>query len=292
VIGGSEVERDSGLKLNVRIAMELGAVVEGDSAEVSVEVLDGLSHRPIRLVHVSRNELFDNSETGDALDERENAVSLVGADDGVALPMSGLSTPLDDGGPFTDMSFSDDSAACLRASALFSAELGDDAEISPEFATAFTVETKVAIDGLGTHALLGKGVCAANNLSGTPFVLNVFDDRRPVLRGVVEVSPRAAAPGSGVLLSLLRPIGAIVSGSVAFELTNDGGGMSVEEPSDLSFGMPLAEQSSDGVSFIFGELVVSHVVTPILAEEDAGSITGSPSSRDRGVALSLADRDA
>lgn len=54
--------------------------------------------------------------------------------------------------------------------------------------------------------------------------------------------------------------------------------------------MPLAKQTGDGVSFIFGELVVFHVVTPILAEEDAGSITGSPSLRDRGVALSLADR--
>lgn len=44
------------------------------------------------------------------------------------------------------------------------------------------------------------------------------------------------------------------------------------------------------MSFSFGELLASHVGTPILADKDAGSITGSPPLRDGGVALGLADR--
>lgn len=115
-------------------------------------------------------------------------MALVGADDGVPLPMSSLPRPIDDGGWFTDMAFSDYSAAGFRVSAPLSLELGDDTEMSPELATAFTVESNLAVDCLSAHDFLTKGLCPANNLSGAPFGLNVFDDRCPVVSGVVKVS--------------------------------------------------------------------------------------------------------
>lgn len=132
----------------------------------------------------------------------------------------------------------------------------------------------------------------ANDLSGTPFGLNAFDDGRPVLRGILKVSSRLVWSGDGVLLGLVGSAGAVGTGEVSLNFSNDCRGMSVENRSDAASGIPRAEQAGDGVPFIFGALVASLVVTPILTEEDAGSITGSPSVHDRGVALSLADRVA
>lgn len=65
--------------------------------------------------------------------------------------------------------------------------------------------------------------------------------------------------------------------------------MSVEDRGNAASAVPPAGQASDGVSFVFGGPPVSDVVTPNLAEEYAGSSTGTPSLRDRGVVLSHAN---
>ncbi len=133
---------------------------------------------------------------------------------------------------------------------------------------------------------------APDNLGGAPIAPDGAGNGSPLAWAETEITAGVASSGDGVLVSLFRSVGAIVAGGVTGELAADGCWMSIQKLGNAAQGVTLAKETGNGVSFMHGELVVCHVVTPISAEEDAGSITGSLSLRDGGVALSLANRGA
>lgn len=61
MVRGGEIESDPGLEFDVRIAMELGAIVERDGAEVGVEMLDGACHCMIGLLRIPSEDLVNHS---------------------------------------------------------------------------------------------------------------------------------------------------------------------------------------------------------------------------------------
>jgi len=126
VIGSGEVEFDAGTILYRFVVVELGAIVKRDGVEASFKLTDGLQHRASHFGHVACFEFFDDQEAGDALDECEDAVSLVGTHDGVAFPVALLLSQFDLFGTLTDMSLSEQTAACGGASAAFPTEFTDD----------------------------------------------------------------------------------------------------------------------------------------------------------------------
>jgi len=75
--------------------MELGAVIESDGFESCLELSDDASERTGRSGHVASFELLDDEKAGDALDEGKDAMSLVGAHDGVTFPVSALASVFD-----------------------------------------------------------------------------------------------------------------------------------------------------------------------------------------------------
>lgn len=87
MIRGSEIALDAGKVFDGLVIVELGAVVERDGVEAGFELSDGGSHRAGGFGHVACFEFLDDEETGDTLDEGEDAVTLVGAHDGIAFPV-------------------------------------------------------------------------------------------------------------------------------------------------------------------------------------------------------------
>jgi len=51
----------------------------------------------------------------------------------------------------------------------------------------------------------------------------------------------------------------------------------------------LAVEPADDISFLIGELAVTHVNNPFLVDEETDNTAGSPPLFDGGVALSLAN---
>ena len=80
-----------------------------------------------------------------------------------------------------------------------------------------------------------------------------------------------------------------MTGGVAAKFAADGGRRSLQYRGDEAHAAMLAEKPADDVSFLLGELAVSHVSNPFLPDEEADSIAGSPPLLVGGGALSLAN---
>ncbi len=180
MIRGGEIELDSGSFFDRFVVVELGAVVERDGVEAGFELADGYGHSARGLGHVSRFEFLDDEKSGDAFDEGQDAVALVSTHDGIALPVTLLSSVFNFCGSFTDMSLSEQTAASSRASTTFSAELAQDAQVRPKLSALSTVASNVAVDGLFAHHLSPRQSLASDNLCGAPKADESPGYRRPV----------------------------------------------------------------------------------------------------------------
>ncbi len=87
MVGRGEVELDAGSVFDGFVVVELGAVVERNGVEAGFELANGHGHRAGGFGHVACFEFLDDEEAGDALDKGEDAVTLIGAHDGIAFPV-------------------------------------------------------------------------------------------------------------------------------------------------------------------------------------------------------------
>ena len=95
MIGSSEVAFEREVLFKLLVAMELGAVVEGDRLETGAMFLDGLQGGLGNGSGGSRVQLFDDGEAGLSFNEGENAVVEIAADHSIAFPMTELQTGFD-----------------------------------------------------------------------------------------------------------------------------------------------------------------------------------------------------
>ena len=190
------------------------------------------------------------------------------------------------------MTLSEQTAACSGASPSFAPELTQDAQVCPKLAALSPVPSNVAVNGFLAHHGFARQMSAADNLSGAPKASQRTSDGAPISKAIAFIPAAAPSPGDGILVGLLGSVSAVVSGSVAPQFTTDGGRRSVQYKGDKAHAVMLAEKPADDVSFLLGELAVSHVSNPFLPDEEADRFAGSPLSLDRGVALSLANRVA
>ncbi len=290
MIGRSEIALDAGSFFDGFVVMKLGAVVERDGVEAGLELADGLGHGPGGFGHVASFEFLDDKEAGDPFDEGQDTVALVSTHDGIAFPMPLLTPHVDFHGTLTDMPLAEQPPACSGASSSFTTELAQDAQVHPQLTARSTVAPNVAVDGFLAHHQLARQAASPDNLSWAPQALQRPLNGLPILSAKAAIAPASPAPGDGILMSFLGSIGAVVAGGVAAKFAADGGRRPTDDGSDEANTSMLAEKPPDNVSFLLGELAVSHVSNPFLPDEEADSIAGSPPSLDGGVALSLANR--
>jgi hypothetical protein len=112
------------------------------------------------------------------------------------------------------MALSEHTAARSGASATFTPELADDAQVEPQLTTFTTVVSNVAVNGLLAHHRTSRQSVAADDLSGAPQVSQSTSDGAPISTTIAFVSPASPSPGDGILLGLLGTVGTVISGGV------------------------------------------------------------------------------
>jgi len=103
MVGGGEVALEREVLLELLVAVELGAVVEGDCLEAGVVFSDSVQSGLCHGSGGTRVQLFDDGEAGLSFDEGENAVMAIAANHGVSLPVAELQAGLYLRRPFGDM---------------------------------------------------------------------------------------------------------------------------------------------------------------------------------------------
>src|SRR5690606_40458190 len=83
-----EVDLSPGLLLEALVAMELGAVIHSDGTHAVACLTDQLGCPAIEGLRSTPVEFTDHGVAGLATDEGECAVTIEGADDGIALKVS------------------------------------------------------------------------------------------------------------------------------------------------------------------------------------------------------------
>ena len=87
MVRGTEVKRHAGGGFDILVLMEFGAIVGGDGAEGSFLALDEEAESFVGSGGSSPAEFANQRVLRFPLDERDDAVLVVGTDDGVELPM-------------------------------------------------------------------------------------------------------------------------------------------------------------------------------------------------------------
>ena len=103
MVGGSEVALEREMLLELLVAVELGAVVEGDRLESGVVFSYGVQSGLCHGSGGTRLQFFDDGEAGLSLNQSENAVMAIAANHRISLPVAELQTGLDLWRPFRDM---------------------------------------------------------------------------------------------------------------------------------------------------------------------------------------------
>jgi hypothetical protein len=150
----------------------------------------------------------------------------------------------------------------------------------------------VSVDRFLAHRAPALELASPGDLLRAPLAPQQSSHLVPILLAVLAVSSASPAPGNRVLLRLLCPVVAVMPGRIALELPADRRGRTAQNLRYPTQTVSATQTIRDGVSFTFGELVISHVRNPFLPDEDAHSLACSPTSITEGVALTMANRDA
>lgn len=147
MIGRGEVEGDTGGAFDFVIAVELGAVVDGDGLEEASLLANELNDPAVQLGLGVIRELRDQQAPGRTLDEGHDAMFGACSADGVHLPMADLTPELDRCRSFGDVPLSSQ-AATLLVRAVTLAILRSLPETTPQIPSRAFVAPDVLIDGL------------------------------------------------------------------------------------------------------------------------------------------------
>ena len=114
-----EVEGNAGGSLELRVVVELGAVVRRDGFE-SLRMPAHEAHRTaIRMLLGTSSELADHEVTGFAVDDGDEAVLITLADDGVDLPVTDLRAQFGGGRSLADVTFAGETTTAVVGAVAF-----------------------------------------------------------------------------------------------------------------------------------------------------------------------------
>jgi hypothetical protein len=100
MIGSGEIALQGEPLFQVLISMELSAIVQSQALEVPLVLFYSLRGGSVHLRGRSRFKLFDDCKTRGSLNQSQNAVVAVSADDRIPFPVPQLLSGLRGGGSF------------------------------------------------------------------------------------------------------------------------------------------------------------------------------------------------
>jgi hypothetical protein len=174
VVRGGEEEVGAGRGLDHLVAVELGAVIDGDGTGAASGGVDEPDRDAVEFGDGSSLELADHDVAGLPVDERDDAV-LVGAEHGVTLEVSDAGAVLGAGWPLGDHAFAGQAASRVIVTVAFTALLLGAPEVKVEEAALSSALPDVAVDGLVADAELATLGEPARDLLGAPLFLEASD---------------------------------------------------------------------------------------------------------------------
>ena len=145
---GGEVEAHRGVLLQLRVAMEFGAVVGSDGLEPIRTAGNELGGAGIELGSGARVELTDHQVSALTLDHGDNAVLAAFAEHRVDLPMTKAASAFNTLRTFADVAFARQAAPTVVGAIAFTALLASLAQVSVQVAPCGLVGPDVQVDGL------------------------------------------------------------------------------------------------------------------------------------------------
>ena len=231
VVRVSKEEQGAGLAFDKGIGVELGSIVGGDGENISGLGVDDVDDTAIELFGSPRLEFSDADEACFAFDHGDDAVSVVGAGDGVDLPMSKARAVISASGTLGNVSFAEQYTARI-VGAIALALLSGLSEMGMQVAAEVVVIPDISIDGGMADVEDPVNPKPARDLLGAPVQAQEAGDYLELPVREIPVSARVSPPGARAAVCLAGPIGAIVA-LVTFDLAPDGAAMSSQLESDL-----------------------------------------------------------
>jgi hypothetical protein len=284
----SEVEVGAGGLFDFAVLMELGAVVGGEGSDVAGLALDQGDDAFVQFVGCAGFEFADEGVFGFAFDHAEDAVVVVGADNGVDFPVAESGTVFGAGWTLGDVAFSRQDAAGIDGAVAFTALFAGLAQMGIEVAAVEVVIPDEAVDGFMADREDPVPAQPAGDLLGAPIQTQKGANQLQVTVGKMPVAARLAAPTSGTAVGLTGAIVTVVA-AVAPDLAADGTAVSTQAPGYIGVAESLQTHGGNHISLFGGDLVIPHGKCPLLGGKERLPVSQiTPFSRERRrVALSL-----
>jgi len=254
------------------VIMELRAVVKSDRLDALAMLGQGHQRRLRGLQHRARAQLLHDRKAALALHQGQHAMALVAAHDRVAFPVAQPLAALDFFGPGADVSLASQNASGASASVALAGELGHDSRVQPKVSSLEAVPADSPVDRLVADAQLAHQTQRLGNLLRAPLHPQQGVYPHPVGRRVATAAATSTTPADRINLRLRRPVSAVVTGGVARHLTAERRGTSPHLFGNCAQANAASHSRRNEVSFLLGELVISHVVTPVWPERGSRSI--------------------
>jgi hypothetical protein len=252
--------------------MELRAVVKGDRLDALAMLGQGHQRRLRGLQHRACAELFHDRKAALAFHQGQHAMALVAAHDRVAFPVPQPLAALDFFRPGADVSRASQNASDASASVALAGELGHDSRVQPKVSALEAVPADSPVDRLVADAQLAHQNQRLGNLLRAPLHPQQGVYPRPVGRRVATAAATSTTPAYRINLRLRRALSAVVTGGVARHLTAERRGTSSHFFGNCAQAHAASHSRRNEVSFLLGELVISHVATPVWPERGSLSI--------------------
>ena len=278
MVGSGKVEPDFRFGFDLLIAMELGAVVQGDRLEQGRALPDRFEQRSRCLLLVARVELLDHRVPRASFHKCEDAVPQVRSHHRVALPVPEFLPGLGRRRALADVPLAQQSASGVGAVSPLASSLGQHPQVLPDLPSCSSVATQPPIDRLGADAHLLAVGQPQRDLLRAPAPAHQRLHKSPLLGAVVAASPATSSSGYRVLLRLRGTVSPVVRRGVSPLLSAYRRWVASHLPSNCPVAQPCAQEPRNRVPFTFGELAISHVCTPFLPDRGSTQYGLSPTS--------------
>ncbi len=264
MVWSGEVEAHTGFVFDVAVGVEFGAIVGGHGFHLSRLAIDEFNDFSIQFGGGARAELADDDVFGLSLDHGDDAVAVIGADDGIGFPVAEAGAVLSAWRALRDVALIREDPAGIGASVAFSASFRSLAEMEVEAPAVAAIVPDVSVDGLMADVEYAVEAQPAGDLLRAPVETQQGDDHLEVLVGETPVAPGVGAPAAGAAIGLAGAVVAIVT-VIAADLPGNGAAVAAELPGDGGLRESLHAQSGDHIPLSGGDLEIAHRKIPLLA---------------------------
>lgn len=206
----------------------------------------------------SGSQLADQDVAGFSFDDRDEAVVIPFADDGIDLPVTDFRAQVSGERSLADVTFAGEAAATVVGAVALAAFFPGPSQVGVERTAEDPIAPDMPIDSLVADGELSVQSQPTADLLGAEALAQQRFHALEVAAGEALIASRAGAPTSGALDGLARPIVAVPPSAIAFEFTRNAAAVAAEVTRDLRLVEALLSQSGENIPLLGGDLAIRH----------------------------------